>query len=186
MSQEIYLTIVLAMIPLIIGAIYKIFSNKTTKKIITVAKVILFICLLTIIAVSFIFFTQNASVKIEIMNPLDGDVLSNESIVSGKIDGKPDSDTYIWLVVNPANCQGVYWPQNKPIDWFDGQWNASVVLGDDNSSGEKYYIYVISVNSADNLALIENQNQGREKGSFEGIALPSSTKKLAKVAVVRD
>ena len=127
----------------------------------------------------------SAELKIEITNPRDGDTFANEGIVSGKIEGDCGSDTYLWLVVNPENSPGTYWPQNKPIDWFEGEWEASVVLGADNFTGGTYYIYVISVNAADNMALIENQNKGREKGSFEGISLPSSAEKLAKVAVVR-
>ena len=124
--------------------------------------------------------------NIEITSITDGDILSHENIVSGTIEGEPDSETYFWLMVNPADNPGTYWPQNKPLDWFDGQWNAMVVLGDVNSSGEKYYIYVISVDSADNIALIETISKGKEKSSFEGIALPSSARKLAKVSVVRN
>lgn len=127
-----------------------------------------------------------APFDVVVTSPCDGDAVEKTIKISGVVNGELPDDTYLWVVANPDTSDIQYWPQGKALSIEkDGSWNCIAQLGNDDSKGHTYYIYIVCVNTQDNQYYNDYLNNGRSTGDYPAIPLPPSAEKLVKVAVLR-
>lgn len=164
------------------AAVEQIGADATRKKR-NLKTVILTFCVVVIL-VSVLLLVQPLSVQIT--DPRDSDVVPMARTISGTISGYTAPGEYLWVVVNPSTSPGSYWPQDRPISPWEGAWSSLATFGNASTSGQKFYIYVITVNEKDNQSYLEYMKENEITKMYPGIALPPSAKKLARIAVIRD
>lgn len=165
------------------GAVMEPAGVDVTRKKRNLKTVILTFCVVVVL-VSVLLLIQPLSVKIT--DPGDSDVVPLTRTITGTISGYTAPGEYLWVVVNPASSPGSYWPQDRPISPWEGSWSSLATFGNASTSGQKFYIYVITVNEKDNQYYTDYMKDNETTKAYPGIALPASAKKLARIAVIRD
>lgn len=93
---------------------------------------------------------------------------------------------HLWPIVHPKGSSG-WWPQNSEIipDPSNGNWEASVRLGNTGDVDKKFDIIIILATENAHESFNKYIQTGKETNNYPESPLPSGTRILAKVTVIR-
>ncbi len=127
-----------------------------------------------------------AETRVDINEPTEGSRVSQIQTIDGESQILPP-DSVIWPVVYlPAT--GRYYPQNFPADvQANGEWSATVYIGQENDSGIAADIIVVLADKSAQDAFYSYLADAKDRNDFPGLdKLPKGATIYDRVSVVRN
>lgn len=126
--------------------------------------------------------------SLKIMKPKNGDKVSISTIVRGTLLGELQKEWYMWVIINPRNLPGLWWPQSKRIEHVNEQWSAQTWVGDTSffHTNKEFYIAIVLVNKTDDKFYSEYLKKGAETGDYPGLQLPDSAIIVDTITVMKE
>jgi tetratricopeptide (TPR) repeat protein len=134
---------------------------------------------------------QNLSnLNITIYEPQNGETtVSATPIIRGTFSGDLPKDKHIWVLVNPVDAPGLWYPQGEDnIDDLikgGGTWAWKILLGGDPGKKSEFNIAVVLVDSETDTEFLDWLDRGKVTKRFPGWKLPDTARILDKITVTR-
>jgi hypothetical protein len=127
---------------------------------------------------------SSSNIEMNIMSPINGEVVPINVNVSGTTHGKRSDNQYFWLLVHPHSNPGLWWPQGRHLSFSDGLWNGEVAIGTINDSGV-FDIAVVMVNEQTEMYFLAWNEKSKSSGDWPGIRMPPNAKIMDQITIKR-
>jgi hypothetical protein len=129
----------------------------------------------------------NDTLVAKITSPMDGTPVESPVEVTGTVSGGDLKNKALWLVVNPKELPGQFWPQGGGrIEPYNGEWSSLANIGGgDRDKGKEFDIYVILLDNEGDAQLNSWVKKTNAEHDWPSLSLPRNHEKLYRVTVTR-